>query len=152
MPILYESKEDQKRVEKLNQQGKNAGLLGDLSFLVAGLGGGLLGRGFWKKNENLKTGGWATLVAGLSGVIYSLWKSMKVSSELRKPENENLILEGKPLKTDLVSRIGYSLREPLQGEPLPPGTEIVQGRKAWEAKMAERKEEVANNNIASAKI
>lgn len=144
MPILYKSEEDQNRVKALqNQQGRN--FLGvQLSTSLSAFGLGLVASGFLRKNETHKNVGWVTTIAGLLGFMYNYMKSSKLDKELSKPENANVILQGvaiSPLEhkiRDKAEAIGL-LNPPIQGELLPPGTLIVQGRKAWEEKMAEEK-------------
>ena len=142
MPILYESEEDQKRVQSLHKQEGRHFLGVQLSSYLSAFGLGLVGSGFLRKNETHKNVGWIATTAGLLGVIYNYIKGSKVDKELHKPENANVILQGKaisPLENkirDAAETIGL-LNPPLKGELLPPETVIVQGRKAWEEKMAD---------------
>jgi hypothetical protein len=117
------SPDDQKRVDQLGNEGKTAMFLNEVSFLVAGVGGGMLGHGFLKKSQNYKNVGLVTMVAGLAGVIGSLYKILKVSTDIHKIERQNMVSDDQSLSDNT----------PVMD------MEKQQGSNTWEAKMAERK-------------
>jgi len=141
MPVLYESEEDQKRAQALhNKQGRHFRAV-QLSTYLSACGLGLVGSGFLRQNETHKNIGWITTITGLVGFIYNYMKGAKRDKELNKPENANVILHGTPLSPientirDRAEAIGL-LKPSRKGQLLPPDTEIIQGRKAWEERMA----------------
>lgn len=106
-------------------------------------GAALTAGGFYQTNETYKNIGWAALSGGLVGVVYHYYKGTKLGKELHKPENSQVILQGKPISPmenkvrEQAESMGL-IKPAIQGEPVSPGTEIVQGRKAWETRMAEQ--------------
>lgn len=141
MSILYESEEDRKRAQALHNQQSRHHFGALFSSVVAGIGLGNVAIGFARKSSMQRDLGWAASVVGLLGFIYNFSKGVKLNKELNKPENANVILEGVAIPPainkalDTVEAVG--LIHTRKGEPLPDDTVIVQGRKAWEEKMAE---------------
>lgn len=135
MPIYYESKADQKRVENLRTQRNKAFFFMEMSSIGIGTGLGTLLSG--SKSIAIKAIGWTSLVAGALGGIYSYLKGKGISTELEKPENASVVLEGKLPGTGTVAKVTTMLdsRLPIQG--VPSDEEVIQGRQAWEERMAE---------------
>lgn len=142
MPILYESEEDQKRAHALHHKQRRHLFGIEFSAIFAGFSLGNVILGFYNKNETQKNLGWTATVASLLSVIYNYHKSSALDRELSKPENANVIMRGTPISPfessirEKAEAIGL-LDPPIKGELLPADAVIVQGRKAWEEKMAE---------------
>ena len=107
----------------------------EMSSIGIGTGLGTLLSG--SKSIAIKAIGWTSLVAGALGGIYSYLKGKGISTELEKPENASVVLEGKLPGTGTVAKVTTMLdsRLPIQG--VPSDEEVIQGRQAWEERMAE---------------